>query len=79
MKMHTVYGCEIVKNTWLSTKIANIAFSIMKNGMAADIRWVFTTMRSIVVGIVALADVYDALTSDRVYKKGNCRIKRLNI
>jgi HD-GYP domain-containing protein (c-di-GMP phosphodiesterase class II) len=71
MKLHTVYGCEIIKNSYqLGTKIANIAFQhhekwdgsgypmgISENGIDPLSR------------IVALADVYDALTSDRVYKK----------
>jgi len=71
MKKHTVYGCEIIKNSYrLGSKVANIAFEhhekwdgsgyplgLSGNGIDPLSR------------IVALADVYDALTSDRVYKK----------
>ncbi|MGE5614007.1 MAG: HD-GYP domain-containing protein [Bacillota bacterium] len=71
MKLHTVYGYEIIKNTYmLNNRIANIAFQHHEKwdgsgypmGLSRD---------SIdpLSRIVALADVYDALTSDRAYKK----------
>ncbi len=71
MKLHTVHGCEIIKNTWrMNTKVASIAFQHHEKwdgtgyplGMSSNL--IDPLSR-----IVALADVYDALTSDRVYKK----------
>lgn len=71
MKLHTVHGCEIIKNTWrMNTKVANIAFQHHEKwdgsgyplGMSSN-------LIDPLARIVALADVYDALTSDRVYKK----------
>lgn len=71
MKLHTVYGYEIIKNSYqLSTKIANIAFQHHEkwdgSGYPMGISQNDIDPLS---RIVALADVYDALTSDRVYKK----------
>lgn len=71
MKLHTVYGYEIIKNSYqLSTKIANIAFQHHEkwdgSGYPMGISQIDIDPLS---RIVALADVYDALTSDRVYKK----------
>jgi len=71
MKMHTVYGYEIVKNSYqLSTKIANIAFQHHEkwNGSGYPMG-ISENEIDPLSRIVALADVYDALTSDRVYKK----------
>lgn len=71
MKLHTLYGYEIIKNTYcLNTRIANIAFQHHEKwdgsgypmGISLD-------MIDPLARIVALADVYDALTSDRAYKK----------
>lgn len=71
MKMHTVYGCEIVKNTYrLSTKIANIAFQHHEKWDGSGYPMgIYNNEIDPLSRIVALADVYDALTSDRVYKK----------
>ena len=71
MKLHTVYGCEIIKSTRsLNSSIANIAFQHHEKwdgsgyplGIKSDKIDPFSR-------IVAVADVYDALTADRVYKK----------
>jgi HD-GYP domain-containing protein (c-di-GMP phosphodiesterase class II) len=71
MKLHTVYGWEIIKNSYqLGTKIANVAFQHHEKWdgsgypMGVSANDIDPLSR-----IVALADVYDALTSDRVYKK----------
>lgn len=71
MKLHTVYGYEIIKNSYrLSTKIANIAFQHHEkwNGSGYPMRTSSSAIDPL-ARIVALSDVYDALTSDRVYKK----------
>lgn len=71
MKLHTVLGCEIIKNTYrMNSKVANIAFQHHEKwdgsgyplGLSSN--YIDPLAR-----IVTLADVYDALTSDRVYKK----------
>ena len=71
MQLHTAYGYEIIKNAYgFNKNIANIAFQHHE-------KWDGTGYPSGLSGdqidpfarIVALADVYDALTSDRVYKK----------
>ncbi len=71
MKMHTVFGCEIIKNSYrLGTKVANIAFQHHEkwDGSGYPMGICENTIDPL-SRIVALADVYDALTSDRVYKK----------
>ena len=71
MKLHTVHGCEIIKNTWrMTTKVANIAFQHHEKWDGTG--YPLGTSSNLIdplARIVALADVYDALTSDRVYKK----------
>jgi HD-GYP domain-containing protein (c-di-GMP phosphodiesterase class II) len=71
MKLHTVYGCDIIKHSYrMGTKIANVAFQHHEKwngtgypmGISANDIDPFAR-------IVSLTDVYDALTSDRVYKK----------
>jgi len=71
MQMHTVYGCEIIKNSYrLGSKVANIAFQHHEkwDGTGYPMGISGNTIDPL-ARIVALADVYDALTSDRVYKK----------
>lgn len=71
MKLHTVHGCEIIKSSYnLSSKIANIAFQHHEkwDGSGYPLGLTANTIDPL-ARIVALADVYDALTSDRVYKK----------
>jgi putative nucleotidyltransferase with HDIG domain len=71
MMLHTVYGAEILKSTCgMNSRIANIAFqhhekwngSGYPTGVAAYDIDAFPR-------IVSLVDVYDALTSDRIYKE----------
>lgn len=71
MQLHTAYGYEIIENAYgFNKNIANIAYqhhekwdgSGYPSGLSAD-------QIDPLARIVALADVYDALTSDRVYKK----------
>lgn len=72
MQLHTVYGCEIIKNAngSLGNNIANIAFQHHEKwdgsgypiGIKAEMIDPFSR-------IVTVADIYDALTADRVYKK----------
>ena len=71
MKLHTVYGYEIIKNSYqLSTKIANIAFQHHEKWDGSGYPMGISDNEIDPLSrIVALADVYDALTSDRVYKK----------
>ncbi len=71
MKLHPVYGCEIIKSVYgLNSKIANIAFQHHEKwdgtGYPLGVRERIINPFS---RIVTLADVYDALTSDRIYKK----------
>ncbi len=71
MKLHPVYGCEIIKSVYgLNSKIASIAFQHHEKwdgtGYPLGIRDKNINPFS---RIVTLADVYDALTSDRIYKK----------
>lgn len=71
MKLHTVYGCEIIKNSYhLNSKVANIAFQHHEkwDGTGYPMGLSSNTIDPL-ARIVALSDVYDALTSDRVYKK----------
>lgn len=72
MMLHTVYGAEILKSSYgMNSRIANIAFqhhekwngSGYPTGIAAYDIDPFPR-------IVSLVDVYDALISDRVYRKG---------
>lgn len=71
MKLHTVYGCEIIKSIYgLSSKIANIAFQHHEKWDGTG--YPFGLKENSIdplARIVTLADVYDALTSDRVYKR----------
>ncbi|HOJ79433.1 MAG TPA: HD-GYP domain-containing protein [Clostridiales bacterium] len=71
MKLHTVYGYEIIKNSYqLSTKTANIAFQHHEKWDGSGYPMGISDNEIDPLSrIVALADVYDALTSDRVYKK----------
>lgn len=71
MKLHPVYGCEIIKSVYgLNSKIAGVAFQHHEKwdgtGYPLGIRDKNINPFS---RIVTLADVYDALTSDRIYKK----------
>lgn len=71
MKLHPVYGCEIIKSVYgLNSKIASIAFQHHEKwdgtGYPLGIKDKIINPFS---RIVTLADVYDALTSDRIYKK----------
>lgn len=71
MKLHPVYGCEIIKSVYgLNSKIATVAFQHHEKwdgtGYPLGIRDKIINPFS---RIVTLADVYDALTSDRIYKK----------
>jgi len=71
MKMHTVHGCEIIKNSYrLGPNVANIAFEHHEkwDGSGYPLGLSGNNIDPL-SRIVALADVYDALTSDRVYKK----------
>lgn len=70
MKLHTVFGCEIIKSAYgLSTKVSNIAFQHHEkwdgSGYPIGIR---TESIDPFSRIVTIADIYDALTADRVYK-----------
>lgn len=71
MKMHTVYGCEIIKNSYrMGTKVANIAFQHHEKWDGSGYPMgISANAIDPLARIVALTDVYDALTSDRVYKK----------
>ena len=71
MQLHTIYGCEIIKSAYeLSTKVSNIAFQHHEkwdgSGYPLGIKAEFIDPFS---RIVTVADIYDALTADRVYKK----------
>jgi putative nucleotidyltransferase with HDIG domain len=71
MKLHTVFGCEIIKSAYgLSSKIANIAFQHHEKWDGSGYP-IGTKAESIdpFSRIVTVADIYDALTADRVYKK----------
>lgn len=71
MKLHTVHGCEIIKNSYqLGTKVANIAFQHHEKWDGSGYPMgISANAIDPLARIVALTDVYDALTSDRVYKK----------
>lgn len=71
MRHHTVYGCEIIKNVYgLDSRVANVAYQHHEKwdgtgyplGIKSEAIEPFSR-------IVAIADIYDALTADRVYKK----------
>lgn len=71
MKLHTVYGSEIIKNSYgLSFSTANIALQHHEkwNGSGYPLG-ITSNSIDLTARIVSLVDVYDALTSDRVYKK----------
>ncbi len=71
MKLHTVYGSDIIKASYqLNSKISNIAFQHHEkwDGSGYPLG-ICTNSINPFSRIVTLADVYDALTSDRVYKK----------
>lgn len=71
MKLHTIHGCEIIKNSYgLSSIISNIAYQHHEkwDGSGYPIGLTANSI-DIMARIVSLVDVYDALTSDRVYKK----------
>ena len=71
MKLHTVHGCEIIRHTYcMGTKVANIAFQHHEKWDGSGYPMgISANVIDPLARIVALADVYDALTSDRVYKK----------
>ena len=71
MKLHTIYGSEIIKNSYgLSFAIANIAFQHHEKWNGSGYPLGMTSNKiDLMSRIVSLVDVYDALTSDRVYKK----------
>lgn len=71
MKLHTVYGYDIIHNTeGLTKRIANIACQHHERwdgtgypiGLKGD-------QIDVLARIVAVSDVYDALTADRCYRK----------
>lgn len=71
MQLHSVYGYEIIKNIYgMNAKIARVAFQHHEkwdgSGYPLGVKG---TLIDPLSRIVSLADVYDALTSDRVYKK----------
>ena len=71
MKLHSIYGFEIIKNTHgLSNKIANIACQHHEkwngSGYPSSLR---DSQIDTLARIVSIADVYDALTADRCYKR----------
>jgi putative nucleotidyltransferase with HDIG domain len=71
MKLHTVYGYEIIYNTdGLTKQIANIACQHHEKwdgaGYPAGLR---DNQIDRLARIVAVSDVYDALTADRCYRK----------
>lgn len=71
MHLHSVYGYEIIRNIFgMNAKIARIAFQHHEkwNGSGYPLGITETSIDPL-SRIVSLADVYDALTSDRVYKK----------
>lgn len=71
MKLHTVHGSEIIKNSYgLGFSMANIAFQHHEkwNGSGYPLG-ITSNSIDLMARIVSLVDVYDALTSDRVYKK----------
>jgi HD-GYP domain-containing protein (c-di-GMP phosphodiesterase class II) len=71
MKLHSVHGCEIIQNSYhLGTKIAGIAFQHHEkwDGSGYPLGISANSIGPL-ARIVALSDVYDALTSDRVYKR----------
>lgn len=71
MKLHTVHGSEIIRNSYgLSSSMANIAFQHHEkwNGSGYPLG-ITSDSIDLMARIVSLVDVYDALTSDRVYKK----------
>ncbi len=71
MYLHSVYGYEIIKNIYgMNAKIARIAFQHHEKWDGSGYPLGLTeTLIDPLSRIVSLADVYDALTSDRVYKK----------
>lgn len=71
MKLHSIYGFEIIQNTdGLSKKMATIACQHHEkwngSGYPSSLR---EGQIDILARIVTLADVYDALTANRCYKK----------
>ena len=70
MKLHAVHGYDVIRSIYgLNTKIANIAFQHHEKWDGSGYPLGLTDHRiDPLARIVALADVYDALTSDRVYK-----------
>lgn len=71
MKLHTLYGMEIINNTQgLSKRVANVACQHHEkwNGSGYPLKIQGYDIDKY-ARIVAIADVYDALTADRVYKK----------
>jgi len=71
MQRHAAYGYEIIKNIYgMNSKIARVAFQHHEkwDGTGYPLG-LSSTMIDPFSRIVSLADVYDALTSDRVYKK----------
>ena len=87
IKMHAIYGANIVKKTIYSIEnkdYSDVAFNIAKHHHE---RWDGTGYPEGLKGeeiplearIMALADVYDALVSDRVYKKAYSKEKAIEI
>jgi len=71
MKLHSIFGYEIIQSTdGLSKRIANIACQHHEkwngSGYPSGLRG---NQIDVLARIVAIADVYDALTADRCYKK----------
>ena len=71
MKLHSTLGYEILKNSYgFNTKIANIALQHHEKWDGTGYPLGLSSNRiDPLARIVSIADVYDALTSDRVYKK----------
>lgn len=73
MKKHTIFGYEILKHTDLEEEIAiaALAHHERSDGSGYPLGLLAAQVDEI-SSIVAVADVYDAMTADRVYRKGIC-------
>lgn len=71
IKLHPVQGCEIIKSLYrLSASVYNIAYQHHEKWDGSGYPLGLTGYSiDTLTRIVTISDVYDALTSDRVYKK----------